>query len=71
MEPPAIRDFSAVHVEKAKVFQAMRPLGPADIVRGQYKGYRDEPNVAADALIETHGSWKNPDLNETPEWQRN
>ena len=26
--------------------------------------------VAADALIETHGSWKNPDLNETPEWQR-
>ena len=54
MEPPAIRDFSAVHVEKAKVFQAMRPLNPADIVRGQYHGYRDEPNVAAQSDVETY-----------------
>jgi hypothetical protein len=28
MEPPAGRDFGAVHNEKAKVFKAMRPLGP-------------------------------------------
>jgi glucose-6-phosphate 1-dehydrogenase len=26
MEPPSTRDFRAVHTEKAKVFQAMRPL---------------------------------------------
>ncbi len=54
MEPPAIRDFSAVHVEKAKVFQAMRPLIPADIVRGQYTGYRDEANVDANSDVETY-----------------
>ena len=40
MEPPAGRDFGAVHNEKAKVFQAMRPLKPDDLVRGQYAGYR-------------------------------
>ena len=46
MEPPAGRDFGAVHNEKAKVFQAMRPLKPDDVVRGQYAGYRKEPDVA-------------------------
>jgi glucose-6-phosphate 1-dehydrogenase len=53
MEPPAYRGFGAVHVEKAKVFQAMRPLRPSDVVRGQYVGYRDEPNVAKDSDVET------------------
>ena len=43
MEPPAGRDFGAVHDEKAKVFEAMRPLKPDDVVRGQYAGYRKEP----------------------------
>ena len=41
MEPPAYRGFGAVHSEKAKVFQAMRPLKPDDLVRGQYAGYRE------------------------------
>jgi glucose-6-phosphate 1-dehydrogenase len=31
MEPPADRDFGAVHTEKAKVFQAMRPLKGSDL----------------------------------------
>ena len=53
MEPPAIRDFGAVHGEKAKVFQAMRPLKPDDLVRGQYAGYREEPNVARSSDVET------------------
>jgi glucose-6-phosphate 1-dehydrogenase len=53
MEPPAGRDFGAVHNEKAKVFQAIRPLTPDDLVRGQYAGYREEPNVAADSDVET------------------
>ncbi len=53
MEPPADRDFGAVHNEKAKVFQAMRPLKPADVVRGQYAGYRKEPNVAKNSDVET------------------
>ena len=53
MEPPAGRHFGAVHSEKAKVFQAMRPLKPHDLVRGQYAGYRKEPNVAKNSDVET------------------
>ena len=53
MEPPAGRDFGAVHNEKAKVFQAMRPLTPDDVVRGQYAGYRQEKDVAKHSDVET------------------
>jgi glucose-6-phosphate 1-dehydrogenase len=53
MEPPAYRGFGAVQNEKAKVFQAMQPLKPSDLVRGQYAGYRKESNVAADSDVET------------------
>ena len=53
MEPPAGRDFGAVHTEKAKVFRAMRPLKSDDMVRGQYAGYRDEPGVAKKSDVET------------------
>jgi glucose-6-phosphate 1-dehydrogenase len=53
MEPPAGRDFGAVHIEKAKVFKAMRPLKPEDLVRGQYAGYRQEPEVAKRSDVET------------------
>jgi glucose-6-phosphate 1-dehydrogenase len=53
MEPPADRDFGAVHNEKAKVFHAMRALTPDDLVRGQYAGYRKEPDVAKDSDVET------------------
>ena len=53
MEPPAYQGFGAVQTEKAKVFQAMRPLHPNDIVRGQYEGYRAEPDVAKDSDVET------------------
>ena len=53
MEPPAGRDYGAAQDEKAKVFRAMRPIDPADVVRGQYAGYRDEPDVAKDSDVET------------------
>jgi glucose-6-phosphate 1-dehydrogenase len=53
MEPPAYQGFSAVHSEKVKVFQAMRPLTLDDVVRGQYTGYRKEPGVAAESDVET------------------
>jgi glucose-6-phosphate 1-dehydrogenase len=53
MEPPAYQGYGAVHSEKAKVFQAMRPLSPDDMVRGQYDGYRREPGVAEDSDVET------------------
>ncbi|MGD0950552.1 MAG: glucose-6-phosphate dehydrogenase [Candidatus Binatia bacterium] len=53
MEPPAYRGYGAVHTEKAKVFQAMRPLKPEDVVRGQYAGYRKEPAVTKSSDVET------------------
>jgi glucose-6-phosphate 1-dehydrogenase len=53
MEPPAGRDFGAVHNEKARVFQAIRPLKSHDLVRGQYAGYRKEPGVASNSDVET------------------
>jgi glucose-6-phosphate 1-dehydrogenase len=53
MEPPATRDYGAVQTEKAKVFEAMRPLHPDDVVRGQYAGYRQEPDVAKNSDVET------------------
>jgi glucose-6-phosphate 1-dehydrogenase len=53
MEPPSYRGFGAVHGETADVFQAMRPVNPDDLVRGQYAGYRKEPGVAKDSDVET------------------
>lgn len=53
MEPPVYQGYGAVHTEQAKVFQAMRPLAPADLVRGQYAGYRKELGVAKGSDVET------------------
>ena len=53
MEPPAFQSFEALHIAKASVLRAMRPLQPADLVRGQYTGYRTEKGVASDSDIET------------------
>jgi glucose-6-phosphate 1-dehydrogenase len=53
MEPPSYRGFGAVHGETADVFQAMRPLKPDDVVRGQYAGYRKENGVARNSDVET------------------
>ena len=53
MEPPVSRSYGSVQAEKAKVFQAIRPLRRGDIVRGQYAGYRLEPNVDRNSDVET------------------
>ncbi len=53
MEPPAYQGFAAMQAGKAAVFHAMRPLAPADLVRGQYAGYRTEKDVALDSDVET------------------
>ena len=53
MEAPANQGYGAVHNEKAKLFQAMRPLQSDDVVRGQYTGYRMEPGVAKRSDVET------------------
>lgn len=53
MEPPSYRGTAAVQSEKLNVFRAMRPLARPDLVRGQFRGYRDEPGVAPDSDVET------------------
>jgi glucose-6-phosphate 1-dehydrogenase len=53
MEPPTALEPGAISEEKNKVFRSMRPIEPANVVRGQYAGYRDEPGVAADSDTET------------------
>ena len=45
--PDAMRDA------KLLAFRAMQPLAPADVVRGQFRGYRSEDGVAADSNVET------------------
>ncbi len=53
MEPPTGQSFGAVQNEKVRVFQSMHPLQPDDLVRGQYAGYRKEPDVAKKSDVET------------------
>jgi glucose-6-phosphate 1-dehydrogenase len=53
MDPPTGHEPEAMAAEKLRLFRAMRPLDPKDVVRGQFKGYRDEPGVAKDSQIET------------------
>jgi len=53
MDAPAGRDSQSVRAEKLRLFRAMRPLDPACVVRGQFRGYRAEKGVAADSQVET------------------
>ena len=57
MEPPISFGANDVRDEKVKVLHAVPPLTPDDIkrnvVRAQYEGYREEPNVARDSTTET------------------
>jgi glucose-6-phosphate 1-dehydrogenase len=53
MEPPPAGDRDALRAEKTKVLKAIRPLSPENVVRGQYRGYREEEGVAPDSAVET------------------
>ncbi len=53
MECPVNESSEFVRDEKVKVFNAIRPLSSATLVRGQFRGYRDEPDVARDSQVET------------------
>jgi len=53
MDAPTGQDGEAMRAEKLRLFRAMRPLEPSDVVRGQYAGYRSERGVAADSRVET------------------
>jgi glucose-6-phosphate 1-dehydrogenase len=53
MEPPTGDGYDEFRSAKAHLLRAVRPLDPAQVVRGQYRGYRDEPGVAQDSTVET------------------
>jgi glucose-6-phosphate 1-dehydrogenase len=53
MEPPATTYHESIRDEQAKVMRTIRPLSKGDLVRGQFRGYRDEEGVAKDSKVET------------------
>jgi glucose-6-phosphate 1-dehydrogenase len=58
MEAPTGRHPDALRDAKQQAFRAMRPLDPADVVRGQFRGYRDEKGVASGSQVETFAAVK-------------
>jgi glucose-6-phosphate 1-dehydrogenase len=53
MEPPTVTYRESVRDEWVKIFRAIPPLDPTDLVRGQFRGYRQEGGVAPDSQVET------------------
>ena len=53
MEPPARIDSESMRDEKVKVLKAIPPLDEKSVVRGQFRGYRNEKGVAPDSRVET------------------
>jgi glucose-6-phosphate 1-dehydrogenase len=53
MEPPPRTDSESIRDEKVKVLKAIAPLENKDLVRGQFRDYRNEKGVAPDSRVET------------------
>ena len=53
MEPPTSLEPTPISEEKNKVFRSMLPIRPADVVRGQYTGYRAEEGISPESDTET------------------
>ncbi len=58
MEAPVAIDSDSVRDEKVKVLKAIPPIGEKSLVRGQFRGYRDEDGVAKDSQTETFAAVK-------------
>lgn len=58
MDAPAGEDHEVIRDEKARLLKAVRPLDAASVVRGQFRGYRDEAGVAPDSQVETYAAIK-------------
>ena len=56
MAPPTSLYPNALRDEEAKVFRTIVPLTPANVVRGQFAGYHQEPGVAPDSRAETYAA---------------
>ncbi|MDQ2810886.1 MAG: glucose-6-phosphate dehydrogenase (NADP(+)) [Actinomycetota bacterium] len=53
MEPPASLDALDLQAAREKVIKSFRPLDPAEVVLGQFTGYRDVPGVAVNSSRDT------------------
>ena len=53
MEPPASLEAADLQAARESVIAAFRPLDPAEVVLGQYDGYRDTDGIADDSTTET------------------
>ena len=58
MEPPSSAASDAIRDQKAVLLKSMRPLDPSHVVRGQYRGYRQEDGVSPDSQVETFAAVK-------------
>ncbi len=54
MDPPSGSDRDVFLGERVRLLEAIRSLTPADVVRGQFAGYRDADGVAPDSATETY-----------------
>ena len=53
MEPPVRTDSESVRDEKVKVLRAIPSLEPGNVIRGQFRAYRNENGVAPNSQVET------------------
>jgi glucose-6-phosphate 1-dehydrogenase len=58
MEAPSSTYAEAIRDEQARVLRTIRPLSASDIIRGQFRGYRDEPGVAGDSSMGTFAAMR-------------
>src|ERR1700752_1484866 len=58
MEPPVRSDSESIRDEKAKVLRAFPPIDERNLVRAQFRGYRDENGVAKTSQTETFAAVK-------------
>jgi glucose-6-phosphate 1-dehydrogenase len=58
LEPPVNAAGESLRDEKVKVLKSIRPAKPENVVRGQFRGYRDERGVAPDSKVETFAAMK-------------
>jgi glucose-6-phosphate 1-dehydrogenase len=58
MEAPAGNYKEATRDERTRIFKAMQPLKPSNVVRGQYIGYRQEAGVSPNSEVETFAALK-------------
>jgi glucose-6-phosphate 1-dehydrogenase len=58
MDAPTSHDNEALRDEKARLLRAIKPIAPEDVVRGQFRGYREEADVAKDSTVETFAAMR-------------